>query len=347
MNSRILIVQNSIPHYRVDFYIELSRTYDVTVVHSGYKVFNEKTRVKDIILPITKIGRFYFQNGLIKEYYKDYDYVVVMCDLHWVLNFYPFLMFRRRFKFIMWGSWLNHNKLINLIKVLIARMADANIFYCLQEKIRFLNCGVKQEKLFVANNTVFVKNRPRYYLNTYRFRILFVGTLDKRKELDKIIFAFRDCLPFLKSNIKLTIIGEGEEDTALKLLVNQLSLNDKVDFIGKLTETIQLGKYYNESIVSVSYGQAGLSVLQSFAFGVPFITKWDAISGGEKTNIYDGFNGFFCNNISELSDYLKLLCNDFDFSRELGENAFNFYSKHCTIFEMLNGFESAFNSKMG
>ena len=50
--------------------------------------------------------------------------------------------------------------------------------------------------------------------------------------------------------------------------------------------------FYKFAYCSISYGQAGLSVLQAFAFGVPFLTTENAISGGEKHNIENGKNGF-------------------------------------------------------
>ena len=103
--------------------------------------------------------------------------------------------------------------------------------------------------------------------------------------------------------------------------------------------------YYAEAIVSVSFGQAGLAVLQSLAYGVPFITKRNAISGGEKTNIKDGFNGYFCEDNSEpLSQKILELCNDIQKARVLGQNAYNYYNEYCTIENMVQVFRDAIES---
>ena len=53
----------------------------------------------------------------------------------------------------------------------------------------------------------------------------------------------------------------------------------------------QLATLYANSIASVSFGQAGLAVLQSFANSVPLVTKNGAVSGGEIDNIEHGVNG--------------------------------------------------------
>lgn len=340
--KRVLIVQNVVPHYRMDFYLELSKNFDLTILHSGKRVFIGDCRIQELVAPLYKIGPFYFQKGIFFEYSKKYDFIVAMCDLHWFVNFYPLIYRKRTYKFILWGSWLNRNELINFLKIRLARLADANIFYCKYESEKFQRRGIALNKLFVANNTVHVKNRNGYQVNNSRYRILFVGKLDRRKELDKVLLAYHDCLPFIHKSIKLTIIGEGDCKPSLESQVSHMNIMDKVDFIGNLTDLNLLSRYYYESIVSVSYGQAGLSVLQSFAFGVPFITNWNAISGGEKTNILNGYNGFFCDSVLQLSEQLKQLCNDSTLYNELGENAYNYYSEYCTVTEMVRGFESAF-----
>ena len=202
MRKRVLIVQNVIPHYRVDFYLELAKKFDLTILHSGCNVLNGDYSIQELVVPLYKIGPFYYQKGILSEYYKQYDFIVTMCDLHWFLNFYPLIFQKRRFKFILWGSWLNSVELINCIKIRLARLADANIFYSKYESENFQRRGVSLDKLFVANNTVHVRNRTVYKVNNNRYRILFVGKLDKRKELDKLLLAYQYCLPFINMSIK-------------------------------------------------------------------------------------------------------------------------------------------------
>ncbi len=346
MIFRILFVQNIIPHYRKALYNLLAKNYDITIVHSGVTTVTNNDKYKEVILPIIKIGSLNFQNGLLKEFSKDYDVIISMCDLHWPLNFYPLLSFSKKTKFILWGSWLTNKPIFDWLKIFFASKADANIFYSPKDKEIFLKANVAEKKLFVANNTFDVGHRSKSYIHEHKFRILFVGTLDKRKENDILIKAYNNIYDKIGAYTNLTIIGEGPTKSDLVTLVRHLNITERICFEGKITDPQILLKYYSESIVSVSYGQAGLSVLQSLGFGVPFITKINAISGGEKNNIIDGFNGFFCDGSqADLERTLLLLCNDLQRARTMGENAFAYYSNNCTIEIMANGFIEAIKYK--
>lgn len=346
MKKNVLIIQNIIPHYRKSLYNLLSNEYSLTIAHSGVASVSENDQYKEVVLPVRKIWSLRFQVGLLKELVKDYDVIISMCDFHWPLNFYPLIRYSKKTKFILWGSWLTNKPLIDRLKIYFARKADANIFYCVKDKESFLKANVTEKKLFVANNTFDVGERSMSYLHEPKFRILFVGTLDLRKENDVLIKAFNNIKNKISSKICLTIIGEGNTKCDLLSIVEKLNLSNRIFFEDKIEDPQRLLKFYAEAIVSVSYGQAGLSVLQSLGFGVPFITKLDAISGGEKTNIIDGFNGFFCDGSqSDLESKLMLLCNDVQRARIMGENAFEYYSNNCTIEIMANGFIEAIQLK--
>ena len=342
MKKKILITQNKILHYRKALFNMLCTIYDVTVLHSGTPSVNDGDFYKEIIVPMKKIGPFYLQSGVLSEIKKDYAAVVVMCDLHWVNNMLSLYFHSKKTKFIWWGSWLTDKYFVDKIKISLAKQADANIFYSEEAKNSFAVRHVPESKLFVANNTFDVGVRVNASEHPTKNRILFVGSLDERKENDILIKAFHNIIQNIDASINLTIIGEGITRTALEEMVAAYKLTDRVNFEGKITDTAKLRDYYAESIVSVSYGQAGLSVLQSLGYGVPFVTKKGAISGGEKTNIMDGYNGYFCeNNEQSLSDTLLKLCNNIDFARQLGANAYDYYSKHCTIENMVAGFQKA------
>lgn len=119
-------------------------------------------------------------------------------------------------------------------------------------------------------------------------------------------------------------------------------MGSEVEFLGKINDPEKLKEYYQHAIVSVSFGQAGLAVLQSLGYGVPFLTKLNAISGGEKSNIKNNVNSVFCeDNQRSLEQSLVKLCTDIDYSRALGKAAFDHYSEYCTIENMTQGFLDA------
>lgn len=339
---RILILQNVIPHYRKALYNLLANDYNVTIIHSGTKTVTKSDKYKEIIIPARKFGPFFLQRGLLKNIYNGYDVIIAMCDFHWPGYFMPLLFKPKNARFILWGSWLTKNFFANIFKIQFAKMADSNIYYCEQHKLDFSDRGVPVNKLIVANNTIDIGYRIECFLHTDKCRVLFVGTLDERKENEVLIRAFNNIKDNLKSKIILSIVGEGVTKNSLVELVEELGISEIVNFEGKITDTKILSTYYTEAIVSVSHGQAGLSVLQSLGYGVPFITKINAISGGEMTNIIHGYNGYFCDgSIEDLENKLLELCNDLHKAREMGKNAFEYYSQNCTLENMANSFKKA------
>jgi glycosyltransferase involved in cell wall biosynthesis len=341
--KNILILQNKILHYRKALYNELSKYYNVTILHSGDKSVNTNDKYKEIITDLKKIGPFYLQSNIISEVRNNkYNVVISMLDLRWINNIFAMYLHNKNTKFIWWGAWITNSKIANFIRLYLINQRYNSILYTHEAKDDFIKLGVNEDKLFVANNTFDVGQRIKSYENKIKNSILFVGSLDARKQNDILIQAFSNISQKISPDISLTIIGAGIEKEKLEALVKKLNINNRVSFEGKITDTEVLLEYYKKAIVSVSFGQAGLSVLQSFGYGVPFLTKINAISGGEKTNIKNGINGVFCeDNIESLENILLRLCNDIDFSRELGKNAYDYYSKYCTIENMAQGFIDA------
>ena len=164
----------------------------------------------------------------------------------------------------------------------------------------------------------------------------------KRKKNESLIRAFGEILPHIDEKIKLVFIGDGEDMTNLKKLVQELEIDTRVVFLGKILDEKVLISYFKRCYISVSFGQAGLSILHSFGYGVPYVTSKNAISGGETYNIKNNFNGILTEN-SEKSlqeNLLKVLSNT-KFAKEMGENAYNYYSEYCTMKNMTQGFIDA------
>lgn len=345
--KKILILQKKVPHYRKAFYNELSKRYEVTSLHSGDVSVGEGDLYKEIIVKYYKIGAFYYQKKVFKEVRsKKYDVIVAMIDLQWVNNIIASYIVRKNTQFIWWGAWFTGNKLADKMRLYLLNRKHSTIFYDKKARDTFINKGVNASKLYVANNTFDVGKRNPSYINKFKNCILFVGSFDKRKQLDLLIKAYKNIHTKI-NNIELVIVGDGQEKERLYQLVHELGIKEKVKFKGQINDSNVLKDIYNSSIVSVSFGQAGLSVLQSLGFGVPFITRKDAISGGEITNIKDGYNGILCDNtIHSLEEAIFNVCTNLEYAQKLGENAYNYYSEHCTVQIMAKGFiESIENNK--
>ena len=342
--KKVYILQNKILHYRKPLYNKLSETVDLTIIHSGTATVNEQDLYKEIVIPAKKKGPFIFQKDLITTLKKaNPDVIIGMLDIHWISILRAFFKFKT--KFIWWGIGVSNNNFGNKIRAQFLKNKTPMIFYNIKGLEAFKEMGLDATNFFHCNNTFHIENRIKCFESEQKDNILFVGSLNERKQNDILIKAFNTITPKINNQIKIDIVGAGSEKTYLEGIVKELGLTNRVFFHGEINDTNILASYYEKAICSVSFGQAGLAVLQSLGYGVPFITKSNAISGGEKSNIVHGENGYFCDDSQEsLSGYLLNICNNLTLSRQLGKNAYDFYTKNCTIDNMASTFKNAIES---
>ncbi len=340
--KKILIVQSFIPHYRKPLFNQLSKYYDVTVLHSGEKTVQQNDNYKEIITKKIKIGIFIYQYAVLRNVKSSiYHAVIVMSDLHWINNILAVYFRSPQTKFIWFGTWPTANTIANKIKIHLTNFNSLTIVYTEGVKASLIKLGARPENLFVANNTFYIENRQKCYENPKKNKILFVGSLHARKENNILIEAFHAIKRKLPEDICLIIIGNGAEKDNLINLTHKLKLNKRISFVDELTDTDKLLGFYKEAILSVSYGQSGLFVLQSFGYGIPFLTRRNAL-GVEKHNIIESENGLFCDdNIHSLQEKLLKVCTDVKYARDMGKNAYDYYTKFCTMPNMVQGFINA------
>ena len=139
--------------------------------------------------------------------------------------------------------------------------------------------------------------------NQFKNELICVGRLDKNKRVDIIIKAFSS-LKKIYPDLKLKIIGEGEEKNNLENLVKTLNLNDSVVFKGIMKNEDVL-KEMSKSFIFVL-----LSINEGF--GIVYIEAMNAgcITIGTKKEGIDGFiingkNGFLVN--SNIDECIKII----------------------------------------
>lgn len=341
--KKVCILQNKVLHYRKPLYNKLSETFDLTIIHTGNPTVNEQDDYKEIIIPAKKRGPFVFQKDLIALLKKGhYDKIIGMLDIHWFTIIRAYFKFKS--SFIWWGIGVSDKNVGNKIRAFFLKKGTPMIFYTKDGIEAFKKLGLDSKKFFHCNNTFHIENRIKCYESPSKTSILFVGSLDERKQNSVLINAFKNILPKIKNEITLDIIGAGKQEQVLKELTKTLQLESRVIFHGAINDTSVLENFYKKAICSVSFGQAGLAVLQSLGYGVPFITKKNAISGGEKSNILNGKNGFLIDDdINDLAKHIQMLCLNDSLSKELGEFAYHYYTNNCTLNNMAHIFTQAIN----
>jgi glycosyltransferase involved in cell wall biosynthesis len=339
----IVIVQGYIPHYRRDFFNKLGELYDLVVIHSGDKVVQSEDTFSECVISSIELGPFVWQSDLIRSIKTLKPTVVIAgANFRYLSLIFAMFLFDQKIKWIWWGADKGKSAIANIFKGLIFKRLNSIIFYNKEILQYFSKFNRNKSIMYVANNTFHVPNSESYSNFPVKNCFINVGTLDSRKQNDVLLRAFSKVVSNSDSKIYLYIIGEGTERSYLEKLIIDLRLENSVFMLGKLEDVNILKEYYAKSLASVSFGQAGLAVLQSMAFGVPFVTKRNAISGGEKFNIIDKFNGCLCeDNIESLVDVMNQLVKDLSYARLLGKNAFKYYHDQANIDVMIRGFQSA------
>ncbi|KXB07348.1 hypothetical protein AKJ54_00360 [candidate division MSBL1 archaeon SCGC-AAA382K21] len=118
----------------------------------------------------------------------------------------------------------------------------------------------------ISNGVDTEKFTPNYEINE-KIRIICVSRLVERKGIDYLIKAIKDL------RVDLEIVGKGKQEEDLKNLVNNLGLDDKVKFIGRVPHE-KIPEYYrNSDIFALPSFYEGMSnsVLEALASGLPLV----------------------------------------------------------------------------
>lgn len=341
---RVLVILPDLFDYRVETYNIINKRYKLDV---GYNL-KDKTKAKcdfeKVKFDYKKIGPIYY----IKDFRKivsAYDVVIIMADFHYPQYcLLPF--FKRGIKVISWGIGFRvsythpfetnrKHGLLDKISQLVLSKCDANIFYMEQAKQFWKNTNLKMDNVFVAPNTTSVA--PINIDPVKKRNFLFVGTLYKGKGLDLLIDTFAKLKVPQNDGCKLVIVGDGAERESLVKQTSELGIVDQVVFKGAIYDEEELANEFQKALICISPTQGGLSVPKSMGYGVPFIVRRDAISGGEIYHINNGVNGIMYEKDDDLFVIMKdALINPQKYI-EMGTLAKQYYNNHATPYHMAKG----------
>lgn len=344
---KVLLIQNYIAHYNLPIYklLSLQQGLDLTILHFGEKV--DTGNIGQILFPVKKFLKLYFFFKSISKICNKYDVVISLADMH-----YPQLMllsiFReKKFKLIYWtiGVSASYTKRYDeiqkwdFIRHFFYKKSDALLFYSDYPIKKYISSGFSREKLFVANNTLEVNE------NEYRIRekrsILFIGTLYAEKGIYDLLETYNQIIKDDISFYPLNIIGGGTEYEKISEWIESEHLASKIHLIGPVYDETILSEFFYDAIACISPNQAGLSVLKSMGYGVPFITSKDAITGGELFNIVNNENGVLYSSNEELYGILERLKREKIAFIKMGEKAYQHYHNFRKPIHMVNGFREA------
>ncbi len=210
---------------------------------------------------------------------------------------------------------------IALHRLLIRKYVDAFIAPS-EFSGSFLKENAGFEPMIIIRNPIFwERSVSKNFKSGKKKKILFVGNLTKRKGIENVIQAF-DILRSNFNNVKLEIIGEGEEKESLIRFVNSKGLTNHITFRYNTPHEKLKQKYRDTDVFvlpSTIAENSPLTIMEAMSQGTPVITT---NIGGQKELVRDGYNGFLVEpgNSEDLAEKIKIILQDEELRRKMSKN---------------------------
>ena len=355
---KVLQLKNSIQHYSLPALNIVAKHCDLTVLYFDKdrtkKEVLEQCEFKTMYVPARKVWKFFVHKKSIHRISKGYDVVISLGTLQY-LSYVSLAFRRRKYKLIQYGigepaSYHRHygeaSKLYYAISHAIEKRSDALLFYSPQGIVLHEERGFTQTKMFVANNTTEVLKRD--VVPAQKDSILFIGMLYPQKGLQVLLDAYKEAYKKNKDVVTLNIVGGGKPLPEVKQWVEDNQLSKVIHVLGPIYDNEKKADIFQHSLACISPKQAGLSVLESMGYGVPFITDANAITGGEAFNIDSGINGLRVEDldVNKMKDIILDISANKNKYIEMGNKAYEYYWACCKPSDMAQGQLDAINFVM-
>lgn len=184
-----------------------------------------------------------------------------------------------------------------------------------------LKTNENQDISIIFNGIDTEKFRPENSEKKY-FHITLGGTrITHRKGIRYLIEAVEK-LVLKHGNIRMNVVGEGNERDELEKMVKEKNLEEKIRFVGRVSHD-EIFKYYNEAGVfvlpSLNEGMSN-AMLEALASGLPIISTR---TGGADELVVDGENGFIVKmkDSGDLAEKIEWLFEDEPLRIEMGKKS--------------------------
>jgi glycosyltransferase involved in cell wall biosynthesis len=333
-SKNILIVQRVLTKYRFDLLNKLNSNFKkITFITSkgnptGSLKLNEKLTSNNDIKIINSLSfnysgesrrttLFFYPHALIYIFSSD---IIVLEGATNLLNNIFFVPIAKIFKkkIIWWDAGYslknrtNKRKIIDFFVKPLVRLTDMQIAYSsmankyMQEFMGAENCYT----LLNTINTDYFKgiikevheNNSNYIFNPKSIKILYVGAIEKRKNIKQLIDMVARLNHIEDKIFFLEIIGDGDQyDT----LIDYVKRNEykNINFYGAISDLESLKPFYFSSDVLILPGDGGLAIVQSLLFGLPVLC---ILADGTEQDYLNDIQTIF-NNLDEIEKYLYVL----------------------------------------
>lgn len=262
---------------------------------------------------------------------RENHYDIVIDDLNKIPFFSPWLtnkpvlalmmhLFRTS---IFHEVFLPFASYVYLMESLIPLCYKKNNFATLSESSKqdLIKMGIKPEKIVVIPPGIDLTKYQPNFASKEKNLIIHVGRLKKYKSTEHLIYATQKLINKRK-NIKVVIIGDGDDLPRLQSITQKLNLTNWITFTGYLSESEKI-QYYQKATLLVENSLKegwGMIVIEANACGTPVIA---ARSAGLKDAVLDHKTGFLYDygNIDELVEKIDWLLSDLEQNQKMAEVA--------------------------
>ena len=368
---RVVLQQPALPKYRLPVFRALAERPDIDL-HVVYGEVPGLANVAPDGFRGTFIPQKYLKVGSREAIFhspqihyasrKRADVLILTWNLHYV-TLVPALTraMVAGVRTILWGHGYSRDEAASrsFLRTSVGKMADALLFYGDRTANAFADAGWSRERLFVARNSLDQSaiaaareswlSRPDDLAAFRRAQalgpgptLLFVSRLLPENRVD-LLLAAQAKLVGKYPTLSAVLIGDGDTDS-LRAQAASLGTESRVHFLGPIYDEHAIAPHFLTADAFVYPAKLGLSILHSFAYGLPLITSADpSAQMPERDALREGVNGltYRDGDADDLARAIDEMLADPARRQRMADAALATSRDDYSVARMVDGFEAA------
>ena len=319
---KILLLQSILPDYRLPVYLflcdKLGKQFSLASnVDEAGKGFKLQPLPAPHFLKLRNSyllgGKLQLQHGIRHAALRT-DVLILELNPR-ILTTWPLVLLRklRGKPTIVWGhAWprSGENSRSDWLRHRLRSLADVVLVYT-ETQADDLRKKMPGKPILAAPNALYYRSEMERNLAQFgdfprRTDFIYVGRLMPEKKPQLLMRAFIEAARDLDEEARLVFVGEGPERARLEAEAAQFD-SKRILFMGHQSGADVLRPLYGRTIASVSPGYVGLSITQSFSYGVPMLIARDEPHAPEIEAAVEGKNSliFESDSVTDLAKMLR------------------------------------------
>ena len=357
-NAKITIIQPFIPNYREDFYKKLSfeMPFDLLTVEKPLSnlSFKLSKKVKSKNIKILKLGSIIIFNPF-NYYIIKNKTIVIQWNPKW-FSLFILLIVKPvlKKKIILWThgvsvrNGFSYDRIKDKIKLFFFNLSDGLLFYT-ENELNIMSPFLKKPKLYFLNNSI---NIDKIFK---KVSLLDIGKDKIKKKYNisasRIIIYCARFIQDRRSDLLIELIEKMRNDDVIFLIIGdgpfkpEFSHYTHVKDYGAMYDEEKKAELFSISDFTFQPAWSGLSVVESFAHGVPYITlekRKDILQCVEYNYIVHGSNGFILKDLNSVQAKVTNLPKSK--INEMKKNCTEYVKSNLSLNQMVNKFVHAVKS---